>query len=55
MPLLANLVIENFQPARDMSPETIWRILDRGAPGGPDNWFSMAAGVLLQPLCGRPG
>ena len=53
MPSLANLIIENFQPAQDTSSETICRTLDRGMPGGLDGWFSMAAGALLHPLCGR--
>jgi hypothetical protein len=53
MPFLANLIIENFQPAPDTSSETICRTLDRGTPGGLDGWFSMAAGALLHPLCGR--
>jgi hypothetical protein len=43
MPLLANLIIETFQPTPDASWETICRALNHGAPGGPDGWFSMAA------------
>jgi hypothetical protein len=43
MPLLANLIIETFQPTPDASLETICRALNHGAPGGPDGWFSMAA------------
>jgi hypothetical protein len=53
MPLLATLIIGNFQPTSDASQETIFRSFDRGPPGGPDGWFSVAAGALLQPLCGR--
>ncbi|MDQ2765234.1 MAG: hypothetical protein M3Y22_17690 [Pseudomonadota bacterium] len=33
--------------------ETICRAFDRGVPGGQDGWFSMAAGALLHPQCGR--
>jgi hypothetical protein len=53
MPLLANLIIEHFQPAPDANSEAICRALDEGAPGGLDGWFSMAAGALQHPQCGR--
>lgn len=53
MPLLANVMIETSQPAPDASPETICRALDLGAPGGVDGWFSIAAGALVNPQCGR--
>ena len=53
MPLLANLIIETFQPTPDASWETICRALNHGAPGGPDGWFSIAAGALLNSQCGR--
>jgi hypothetical protein len=53
MSLLANHIIATFRSAPDTSSETICRTLDRGAPGGPDGWFSIAAGALLQPVCGR--
>jgi hypothetical protein len=54
MPLLAKLIIENFQPAPNAnSLEAICRALDRGAPGGLNGWFSMAAGALQHRQCGR--
>jgi hypothetical protein len=46
-------MIESFEPAENVSSETISRALDRGARGGQYGWFSMAAGALLHPQCGR--
>jgi hypothetical protein len=53
MPLLANRIIEEFPAASDASPEAICRAFDQGMPFGPDGWFSMAAGAIQHPQCGR--
>ena len=52
MPLLATFMVENFQPVPNASPDAICRLLEQGSPRR-DEWFSMAAGALSHPQCGR--